>query len=490
MKIVLSVEKPVAVKADVLVVGVTASSLSKDSVVVALDRASRGYLKQLIEQERFKADATQVLELKGVERMKTKRVLLVGLGSETSDTINARLVANKAARYGRAFGSVAVMLPSQEPESIRAATEGLLMGAYRYERFLTGSRKPKSHLQRGTLLLKAPATDAQKQALQEGLISGSAVNYVRDLVNCPPNELTPTALALAAKDISTKTRVECQIFDKREITRRGMNLLLAVNRGSAQEPRFIHMAYRPPKAKKRVVFVGKGITFDAGGLCLKPSKSMVTMKCDMAGAAVTIAVVTAAASLRLPIEIHGVIAATENMTGADAYRPGDVFTSMDGKTVEIINTDAEGRLILADALTYARDLKPDFLIDHATLTGACMVALGNFRAGLFSNDEDLATRYTQAAAQTGERVWRLPLDTELNDELKSSIADLKHCGNGYGGSITAALFLKEFVGKARWAHLDIAGPAHLDSAHGIMPKGGTGFGVLTALQVLQTLAAD
>lgn len=488
MKIVLSTESPVAIKVDVVAMGVTAASLSKDSRIQALDRASRGQLRELIDQERFKAEKNQVLELKGGARLKAKRLLLVGLGAERSGAINARLVANKASHYARPFGSVAVISADTSPDSIQATTEGLLMGAYRYQRFLTGARKPKDRLQRGVILLDKAAGDSQTQALQQGLISGGAVNFVRDLVNCPPNEMTPSALAAAAKDASVRTRIQCQVFDKKEITRRGMNLLLAVNRGSAEEPRFVHMAYRPKGASKRVVFVGKGITFDSGGLCLKPSKSMVTMKCDMAGAALTIAVVAAAAAMRLPLEVHGVVAATENMTGSQAYRPGDVFTSLDGKTVEIINTDAEGRLILADALAYARELRPDVLIDHATLTGACMVALGPYRAGLFSNDDAIARRYADAGEQQGEGFWRLPLDEDLKEVLKSTIADLKHCGDGYGGSITAALFLREFVGKSPWIHLDIAGPAFLDKTHGVMPRGATGFGVLTALQLLRDLA--
>ncbi|MCB9707958.1 MAG: leucyl aminopeptidase [Myxococcales bacterium] len=489
MKLALAHQTPALIEADVVAIGVTPSRLAKDPFVAAFDKTSRGYLQRLIEQERFKGDAGTQLELKGIERLKGKRVLLVGLGQETSPIINARLLGHKAAQYSRPYASVAVALSSTEPEAVRAITEGLIMGAYRYQRFLTGERKPKDRLRRATVLLGEPVTDQAKAAMQEGTISGGAVNFVRDLVNCPANELTPSALADAAKEASAKMRIQCQVFGKKEITRRGMNLLLAVNRGSAEEPRFIHMTYQPQDAKRRVVFVGKGITFDSGGLCLKPSKSMVTMKCDMAGAALTVAVVAAAAAMRLPIEVHGVVAATENMTGGNAYRPGDVFTSLDGKTVEIINTDAEGRLVLADALSYARELAPDLLIDHATLTGACMVALGPYRAGLFSNDEPLAEQYASAAAEEGERVWRLPLDKELRDVLKSAVADLKHCGDGYGGSITAALFLQEFVGKARWAHMDIAGPAYLDKPHGTMPKGATGFGVLTALAFLRALSS-
>jgi leucyl aminopeptidase len=217
---------------------------------------------------------------------------------------------------------------------------------------------------------------------------------------------------------------------------------------------------------------------------------MIDMKCDMAGAAVTVATVVAAAKLKLPIEVHGVIACTENMPGSRAYRPGDVFPSLDGKTVEIINTDAEGRLVLADALAYAREIGAEYMIDHATLTGACMVALGPWTAGLFANEEGLAQRYTDAARSAGESFWRLPLVEDLRDSLKSDVADLKHTGESHGGAISAALFLREFVGKSKWAHLDIAGPAFQDRPHGVHPKGGTGFGVLTAVRFVESLARE
>ncbi|MCA9609657.1 MAG: leucyl aminopeptidase, partial [Myxococcales bacterium] len=277
---------------------------------------------------------------------------------------------------------------------------------------------------------------------------------------------------------------------KKGIQKLGMHLLLAVSRGSAQEPRFIHMTHKPKSgaAKGKVVFVGKGLTFDAGGLCIKPPKSMLDMKCDMAGAATTIGIILAAARLDLPIEVHGIIGATENMLGADAYRPSDVFPSLDGKFVEIINTDAEGRLVLADALAYARELGADHMIDHATLTGACMVALGPWRAGLFTEDAALADAYLASAEAEGEAYWRLPLDKDLRESLKSDIADIKHTGDRPGGAITAALFLKEFAGEGSYMHLDIAGPAFQDGVHGVHPKGGTGFGVLTGIRFLESLA--
>jgi leucyl aminopeptidase len=317
---------------------------------------------------------------------------------------------------------------------------------------------------------------------------GEAVNPARDLVNGPPNEVTSTMLANVARRVSRESGIRCTVWGKQEIIRHGMTLLTAVNAGSSEEPRFIHMAHVPKLKKKlpRIVFVGKGLTFDAGGLCIKPAKSMETMKCDMAGGAATIAIVLAAAKLKLPVEVHGIVPSTDNMLGGNAFKPGDVYRTLDGKTVEILNTDAEGRLILADALTYARKLQPTVLIDHATLTGACMVALGQWRAGLYANDDTLRDRYAEAGKRACEAFWPMPLDEDLRDTIKSPIADIKNTGDGYGGSIAAALFLREFVGDTKWVHLDIAGPAFLNAPHDVSPRGGTGFGVRTALEFIKS----
>jgi leucyl aminopeptidase len=266
-----------------------------------------------------------------------------------------------------------------------------------------------------------------------------------------------------------------------------MKLLLAVGRGSRNEPRFVHMVYRPQRTKKKVVVVGKGLTFDSGGLCIKPASGMEEMKTDMAGAANVIGLLAACASVKPNVEVHGIIAAAENMPDGAAYRPGDVFTSLAGKTVEIINTDAEGRLVLADALAYACRLKPDLLIDNATLTGACIVALGKTCSGFYATSDDVAARFDSAAKEAGEQFWRLPLIEDLKDQLKSDVADLKHTGDRWGGSITAALFLREFVDNRAWIHADIAGPVWAERAAGCYPKGATGHGILTFLRLIERL---
>ncbi len=491
MNIELTTDGLTAVPADLLAVGIRAGDPAKDATVRELDRALGGALSKLLADEDFKGKLGESVVMHTTGRIKAGRVLVYGLGKDKPGANEARALATRAAAVGRSLATVAVLAPSVTPEAVQSAAEGLTLGGYRFTRYLTGERKPKRQTSKGLVVVHGKPKGDLKRSLERGRAVADAMNLVRDLVNSPPNDLHPVALADAAKKAAGEAGVTCKIWDKKEIQKQNMHLLLAVNRGSGIEPRFVHLSYVPKGAKKglrKVVFVGKGLTFDSGGLCIKPAKSMIDMKCDMAGAAVTIAVVVAAAKLKLPIEVHGLIASTENMPGPDAYRPGDVFPSLDGKSVEIINTDAEGRLVLADALAFARKLEPDYVIDHATLTGACMVALGPWTAGLFANDDGLAKRYLAASTAAGEQVWRMPLVEDLRETLKSDVADLKHTGEQYGGAITAALFLREFVGDSKWAHMDIAGPAFLERSHGIYPKGGTGFGVLTALHFLEALA--
>ena len=257
--------------------------------------------------------------------------------------------------------------------------------------------------------------------------------------------------------------------------------------GSANEPRFIHMSYVPKRAKKKLVFVGKGMTFDSGGLCIKPAGGMEDMKTDMSGAAAIIGLMAAVAAVKPNVEVHGLVGAAENMPDAAAYRPGDVFKSLDGRTVEIINTDAEGRLVLADALAYAKGLEPDAIIENSTLTGACMVALGKTCAAYMTDDPALAKAVNTAATQAGETFWQLPLLRDLRDGLKSSIADLKHTGERWGGAITAGLFLTEFVGDVPYVHCDIAGPSYASKPRGIYAQGGTGMPVLTFLRMIENV---
>lgn len=474
--------------ADIVAIAVASSKSGRSRAFGRIETVTgKGSVKPLATDERFEGKASQTLKVATGGKAKARWLLLVGIGDEKNPEKIGWALGHAVGKHARAQKTAAVELPEVTPQSVRAASHGLLAGAYRYSEYKS-DKEAAATLTSAVILGAKKGTRGLTAAMRAGKAIGESVNFARDLVNAPPNDLNPLTLARAAARESKKLGLTCSIWNKARIEKEGMNLFLAVNKGSALEPRMIHVTYKPTRPKKKVVFVGKGLTFDAGGLCIKPAGSMVTMKCDMAGSATTLGIVFAAARLKLPIEVHAVVGSTENMTGSKAYRPGDVYESYQGKTVEVINTDAEGRMVLADVLTWAaRKLKPDFMVDHATLTGACMVALGPYRAALYTDDDTLAKRYLDAADSEGEMLWRMPLDKDLRSKLKSSVADLKHVGGRYGGSITAALFLKEFVEETTWLHLDIAGPAFLESAHGRLPKGGTGFGVATGVRFLENL---
>lgn len=492
MKLSLSQADLTSVEVDLLIVPVVGTDLANHPTLKLLDEALSGELLRIAKLEEFTGKKGQVLQVHTFGKLKAKKLRIVALDAKRQSEHGLAddvLFATQVARAVRDHKTFALYSPSAEPEHLTALAEGLWLGHYRYTEFLSSARKQKPE-PRGTIVVPSAAEPADRSVLNQAAIVAEAVNLTRDLVNRPPNELTAAALANEARRVARESGVQCTVWGKAEIIRRGMTLLAAVNAGSEEEPRFIHMSYVPRgRRKARLVFVGKGLTFDAGGLSIKPAKSMETMKCDMAGGAATIAIVTAAARLKLPVEVHGVVPSTDNVIGGKSFKPGDIYRTLAGKTVEVLNTDAEGRLILADALTYARALKPDVLVDHATLTGACMVALGQWRAGLYATDDALRDRYLAAAKRSGESYWPLPLDEDLKETIKSPIADIKNTGDGYGGSIAAALFLREFVGDTPWLHLDIAGPAYLPAPHRLSPKGGTGFGVRTALEFIKSFAS-
>jgi leucyl aminopeptidase len=317
----------------------------------------------------------------------------------------------------------------------------------------------------------------------------TSVQLARDLANRPGNDLTPDAMAAAARDMAEDLNgLRVTILGKKELLKEKMGGILAVSQGSAEEPRMIVLEHRPKKPKRSVVLIGKGVTFDSGGISLKPSKGMGDMKYDMAGAATVIGVMRAVAELELPIKVVGLVPTAENMPSGTAIKPGDIITTSSGKTVEVDNTDAEGRLLLADALHYSNRFNPDIVVDFATLTGACVVALGHEAAGIMCNDKDLKTELEKIGETVGERVWPLPIYDEYFSYLSSDWADMKNAGARWGGAVTAGVFLKQFVPeKAAWAHIDIAGVGYLDKVHNGLPKGATGFGVVLMTTFLQDL---
>ena len=364
--------------------------------------------------------------------------------------------------------------------SIEWLVEGVLLGDYRFKKYKKEDEEAK--VERINIL-----TDQKwENFLKRGKFLAEAANFTRDLVNEPGNVIRPQDLANIAKEIAKKNGLKCTIYDEKKLKEKKMRGLLAVGQGSHHPPCFIHLAYVPPQPNRRFVIVGKGITFDSGGLNLKPEQFMKTMKCDKAGACAVLGIMKAISCLNPSCEIHGLIPAAENMPGGEAFRPDDILVFKNKKSVEIHNTDAEGRLILADALIYASDLKPEVIIDMATLTGACIVALGRFTSGIFSNDDKLLNEILKVGKECGEKFWPLPLDEDLKEEIKGTFGDIKNVGSRYGGAITAALFLKEFVDDKikHWIHLDIAGPAYLEKPWKYYAEGATGVPVRTILNWL------
>lgn len=397
----------------------------------------------------------------------------------------------KAVRY-LAPGGQSVALPLPGPEGadwLRAAVEGLALGSYSFTKYRGSSDEAAAEVRR-VVVHTSRRDETLERAVREAQVLASATCWARDLVNEPPGSMTPAHVAAAARRFERRPGLKVRVFGRRELERRSMGGILGVSAGSEAEPKLIHVEYRPSgRAVKSIALVGKGVTFDSGGLSLKPAASMMTMKCDMAGAAAVLAAVHAASQLKLPVRVHAIVPAAENLPGPRATKPGDVLTISNGKTVEVLNTDAEGRLLLADALTYADSLRVDEVVDLATLTGACVIALGNDVAAVYSRATSLAAALCRAGELEGEPLWEMPLFDAYKKELKSDIADLKNIGGRYAGSITAALFLAEFVKSERWAHLDIAGPAFAESVPDLGPKGGTGFAVRTLVRYMIELAS-
>jgi leucyl aminopeptidase len=496
MKINVRSASPTAADADLVVLGVFSSTAKKgpsSPALDALDKALGGALVAQLKAEEFTGKREQCLLLPTFGKTNAKKIAIVGLGAKENNESEPRTYAARAARLANAerATTVAVVVPDGWESRMRALAEGLELGAYRFTKYLTGDRAPKKHLEDATILTTRKVPGSAKKDIDLGQRIAHGVNVARDLSNEPPNNLFPEDLAAAAKKEGKKHDFSVKVFDHESIQKHGMWLIHAVGRGSSHGPRLVHMSYSPKKkAKKKVCFVGKGITFDTGGISIKPAQGMEWMKHDMSGAANMVGLMIAVAESRPNVEVHALMACAENMPDGNAYRPGDIWGSYDGKTVEIVNTDAEGRLVLADALAYAaKDIKPDFLVDNATLTGAVVVALGNTTSAFYASNEDTAARFWSAVRASGEPVWRMPLLQDLRDQIRSDVADVKHVGDRWGGSIVGALFLREFIGEIEnWVHVDIAGPAATDKSWSWHGKGATGHGVLTFLALVDKLA--
>ncbi len=438
-----------------------------DAAPKSVDARLGGRVAALLKGKKYKAKKGSVRAIDTLGKLPAETVLLAGLGKKDECTLETiRRAAASAARAAKGAGAETVALSLDglakefpPDEAAQAAAEGILLSQYTF----TPYRKKDDNGGDGlkSILFAAGKDGAKiKAGLNAAEIICGAVYFARDLGNHPGNVATPTFLANAAMRASRKAGVKCRVYGRRELEKMKMGSFLAVAKGSAEEPKFIVMEYmKGPKTQKPMVFVGKGLTFDTGGISIKPSGSMEDMKFDMSGGGAVIATMAAVGQLKLKMNVVGLVPCTENMPGGRAVKPGDIVRSASGINIEIINTDAEGRLILADALDYAKRYKPRAVVDLATLTGACMVALGSCATGLFGTDDKLVTVLKSAGEKTGERCWELPLWEEYDDQIKSSVADVKNVGDRYGGAITAARFLKKFTDYP-WAHLDIAGTAY------------------------------
>jgi leucyl aminopeptidase len=426
--------------------------------------------------------------------IKSPLLILVGLGDESAvDTAAVRRAAGVAARAVSNAASVALALPAQDEHQVRAVVEGTMLGGYSFSAYKSGPA-PQGPGE-VVVLTDTARTKAARAAVETAQVVATATALARDWVNTPPGDFTPSVFAdaVVAEQRSRKAKVKVEVTDEKALLAGGFGGIVGVGQGSANPPRLVRLTYSPRGAKTHLALVGKGITFDSGGLSIKPSAGMATMKSDMAGAAAVVAATFAIAELGLPVKVTTVVPMAENSVSGTSTRPGDVLTMYGGSTVEVLNTDAEGRLVLADALVLAGEADPDLILDVATLTGACVTALGDRVTGILGNDEALVRQTVGAGARAGEVLWALPISEEMPVKVRtySKVADLmQHNVDLYGGALYAAAFLQEFVGGRRWAHLDIAGPSFNDRGpHGHVTSGGTGCGVTTLVELATELSA-
>lgn len=460
-----------------------------------IDEALKGKLTRLCETEMFTGEKGETVTLFTNGLIVPTRVVVIGLGKKSEFVLNdlRKAIGKFAMSYKDKIDSASFSLPDETEITfetmLHAVVESLLLGSYEFLKYKT-TKKPRRKFD--TAIIRADSTivlqDIEK-IINKAELYAKATILARDLVNEQSAVVTPTYLANIAKDIAKASpQITCKIFGKEEAEKLGMGAFLGIARAAETPPKFIFLEYKPRRGtkKKKLALVGKGITFDSGGINVKPGEHMQDMKMDMAGAATVLGVFSVISEIKPPFSVIGVIAATPNLISGKGIVPGDVVKAMNGKTIEVLNTDAEGRVTMADSLSYAVKQGATEIIDFATLTGACLIALGDEIAGLFSNNRDLAEAYKASAFEEGEKVWELPLEKDYKELNKSEVADIANIPNTkYAGTIAAALFLQEFINDTPWVHLDIAGPAFAAKPHALGPKGGTGFGVRTVLHFLE-----
>jgi leucyl aminopeptidase len=453
-----------------------------------------GWLADLRASGEFTGKLYETALLHRPQVVRAKRLIVIGGGSrEKFSTVEVRNIGGALVRILKCKGvrSIALTLPDQGvsdvplAEYVTAATEGAILGAWEPDKYKSDPKIKEKQIDSFTIAIPGGNSGALNEALRRGEIIAESQNLTRDLVNEPANKLTPAALAETAKQMAGECELACEVLDQNEMTKLGMGALLGVAQGSTNPPFLIVIKYNPPAVagNAHLALVGKGVTFDTGGISIKPSEGMEKMKYDMAGAAAVIGAMRAIGRLKPSIPVTGYIPTVENMVNGNAQRPGDIVKALSGKTIEVLNTDAEGRLILADAITYANRNGATHIVDAATLTGAIAIALGHYNIGAFTNDQALLDRVLSASRQAGEKTWQLPMDEEYKEYLKSAFADLPNIGGRYGGSITAAWFLREFADPTPWVHLDIASTAWLDDGKAWLSKGPTGVAVRSFVQL-------
>ncbi len=487
------------VAADTHVVMLGPGTVRPAGDAAAADRAAGGAIAKMLSAGLFEGKAGEVAVLPVTGRGKAKRVVVLGLGEpakRTLDTFRTQM-GNLSRRLRDAGGgSVAVSLEALdhvEPEAAgEAIAEGFILGLYRFDKHHTkAADRPTKTVGEITVAAgSARRAAAIRRGVERGSIMAEAQNFARDLGNEPANLMTPTIMAARAQQLAAETGLECTIIERAEAERLKMGSYLSVANGSMQPPKFIVLHHRGGGPRARTIaLVGKGITFDTGGISIKPAADMDAMKADMSGAAVVIGAIGAIARLKLPVNVMAVAPCTENMPSGSATKPGDVVYAMDGQSIEVINTDAEGRLVLADGIAYARANGASTIIDVATLTGAVRVALGTVRFGIFSNNDRLFGEIERAGEAAGEKMWRLPLDDEYGEQIKSPVADMKNTGGAPAGSITAAKFIQNFAGDTPWAHLDIAAIDMTPNEAGVNPRGNTGRPLRTLVHFVASRAS-
>ena len=484
------------VDVEALAVAVFKDEKAGEGLLKTLDEAAGGLITRVIQTEEFaaKTGETAYFLLSG-KGLKAGRLLLIGCGERD---------AYQAAQISRMAGTASRFLRSKRASSIaifpradgdagkvaQTAMVGAIMGLFEPDKYRTKDKEQRQLL-RIAVVIESGDKKTLQQGAERGRIIGEAVNLTRDLANEPGGYLTPTILAERAQKVAKKFGLSIDVLDQRQMEKLGMGSLLGVSRGSDEPPKLIVMKYEPRKASRKkglLALVGKGITFDSGGISLKPGENMELMKYDMTGAATVIGAMQAIAQLKPSIAVLGVAPCSENLPSGKATKPGDILKAMTGKTIEVINTDAEGRLVLADAIAYAKKLGATQIIDMATLTGAVSIALGDVNTAILGTDQVLIEQVIEAGREVGEKFWQLPLDDEYTNQIKSDIADIKNIGGKKAGTITAAAFLKEFADDTSWAHLDIAGTAWSDTAQPYRSKGPTGVAVRTLIEFIESSA--